>query len=418
MKSRKLLFVTYGFPPSRRVGCVRTWNIAKYLTRAGWTVTVLTLDPSLWREVEDPQEWGTRFSVEGIRRLSADHRWRWLAAAGNVNCSNEGLSWLLGGIGRRAARLLGIDRSVGWVRSAEQTCSNLMPNDVDVILASGPPFSAFSLAQRLAERLHRPYVLDYRDLWSRNLHNPVSTAVKREASVVSGSAAVTTVSPSWARVMDRQFGVAAKLHVVSNGFDPEDLATIQAHHFGHFAIVYTGSLWPPTRPISPVMAALQRLKDVAPRQERWLFHYYGRRGVHVREEAERVGVADKVIVHELVPRATALEAVKGAGVAVVITSVASNATLEDNGMVTGKIFEAIGLGTPVLVIAPDGSDANVVVETTGLGRRYAASDVDGIASFLSDLMDGKSLEPKETAAYAWGNLVSTLDGVLRDAVRG
>ena len=148
-----------------------------------------------------------------------------------------------------------------------------------------------------------------------------------------------------------------------------------------------------------------------------MFHYYGRHGVHVREEAERFGVTDKVIVHELVPRATALEAVKGAGVAVVITSVADNATLEDNGMVTGKIFEAIGLGTPVLVIAPDGSDANVVAETTGLGRRYPANDVDGIASFLSDLTNGKSLGPKDTAAYAWGNLVSTLDGVLRDAIR-
>ncbi len=63
--------------------------------------------------------------------------------------------------------------------------------------------------------------------------------------MIAGSAAVTTVSPSWARVMDRQFGVGAKLHVVSNGYDPEDLATVEAHHFGHFAIVYAGSLWPP-----------------------------------------------------------------------------------------------------------------------------------------------------------------------------
>jgi len=417
MKSRKLLFVTYGFPPLRRVGCVRTGNIAKYLTRAGWDVAVLTVDPSLWRDVEPPQERGTSFNGNGIHRLSTDHRWRWLAAS-YVKCSNEGLSWLLGGIGRRAARLLGIDMSVGWVRPAERTCSNLTSRDVDIILASGPPFSAFSLAQRLAGRLHCPYVLDYRDLWSRHLYNHVPAAVKREASVIAGSAAVTTVSPSWGRVIDRQFRVGAKLHIVSNGYDPEHLATIQGHHFGHFAIVYTGSLWPPKRAISPLMAAVRRLKDVTPQQTRWMVHYYGRRGAHVREEAERFGITDKVNVHGLVPRATALEAVKGAGVAVVITSIADNATLEDNGMVTGKIFEAIGLRTPVLVIAPDGSDVSVVAETTGLGRRYRASDVDGIASFLSDLINGKSLEPKETDIYAWGNLVNTLDGVLRDAVRG
>jgi hypothetical protein len=147
-----------------------------------------------------------------------------------------------------------------------------------------------------------------------------------------------------------------------------------------------------------------------------MFHYYGAQGLHVRKEAERFGVTDNVIVHEVVPRTMALEAVKGANVAVVITSAAGNATLEDNGMVTGKIFEAIGLGTPLLVIAPDGSDADVVVKTTGLGRRYPANDVGGITSFLRDLMGGKSLEPKDPETYAWGRLVSTLDGVLRDAI--
>jgi glycosyltransferase involved in cell wall biosynthesis len=292
-----------------------------------------------------------------------------------------------------------------------------MPQDVDIILASGPPFSTFSVAQRLAKRLQCPYVLDYRDLWSSNPYKLVPAARTTEASVLAGSAAVTTVSPSWARVMDREFGVGAKLHVVSNGYDPEYLCKTQAHDFGHFAIVYTGSLWRPKRHISPVMAALRRLEGLAPPEPRWMFHYYGWHGDHVREEAERFGVADRVLVHELVPRATVLEAVKGAAVAVVITSVADTATPEDTGMVTAKIFEAIGLGTPVLVIAPDGSDANRVVQTTGLGRGYPARDIDGIASFLRDLMNGKTVEPADTAAYAWGNLVGTLDGVLRDAIK-
>jgi glycosyltransferase involved in cell wall biosynthesis len=236
--------------------------------------------------------------------------------------------------------------------------------------------------------------------------------------VIADSAAVITVSPSWARVLDEQFGVGAKTHVVSNGYDPEDLTNVLAHPFGHFAIVYTGSLWPPTRVISPVMAALQRLNEKGRPSEPWMFHYYGSNGEHVLEEAGRFGVKDRVVVHGVVPRAKALEALKGASVAVVITSIDTTGRLEDNGMVTGKIFEPIGLGTPVLIIAPEGSDANVVAETTGLGRRYAAADVDGIASFLDELMRDRTLEPKDPAAYAWGNLVRSLDGVLRGVTRG
>jgi glycosyltransferase involved in cell wall biosynthesis len=391
---------------------VRLWNIAKYLARSGWDVTVLTLDPSLWREVDDVHAVEAELEREGIRRLTVGHQWRWLAND-TVRRPDGGLGWLLGGAGRQAARLLGIEPSVGWLRPAERACANLEPGDIDVVLVSGPPFSAFLMAQRLANKLRCPYVLDYRDLWSRHLHDPAPAAVRKEASVIAGSAAVITVSHSWADVMERQFAVGHKLHVISNGYDPEDLSRVDTHAFGHFAIVYTGSLWPPKRVISPVMAALRRLKEIAPGRP-WTFHYYGRHGAHVSEEAERFAIADRVVVHGMVPRATALEAVKGAGTAVVITSVEPRATPEDNGMVTAKIFEAVGLRTPILVVAPEGSDAGVVVETTALGRHCTADDVDGIATFLLQVMDGTSLAPKDTDVYAWSSLVSSLDGVLRE----
>ena len=86
-------------------------------------------------------------------------------------------------------------------------------------------------------------------------------------------------------------------------------------------------------------------------------------------------------------------------------------------MVTGKIFEAIGLGTPILLVAPNGSDAHTVVDTAGRGRAFTADDIDGIASFLADLIDGKSLEPKGIGAYAWGSLVGELDHILRATLR-
>jgi glycosyltransferase involved in cell wall biosynthesis len=412
----RLLFATYTFPPARVAGTVRVWNVAKYLARSGWAVTVLTPDPSLWRYVERAEETEIDLEREGIRRLATGHQWRWLAAE-SLKCSADRLAWLLGGICRRVARSLSIERAAGWVKAAEQACAGLKAGDVDVILASGPPFSAFTLAQRLSDRLGCPYVLDYRDLWSRNHFYPVPGAVRKEASVIAGSTAVMTVSPSWGAVMERQFGVGPKLHVVSNGYDAEALATVEPHHFGHFAIVYAGALTPPKQTISPMMAALRRLDESTQGQDReWRFHYYGRDTGHILEEAEQFGVTGRVIVHGRVPRPQALSAVKGAGVAVVITSVVERATPEDNGVVTSKIFEAVGVRTPTLLIAPAGSDANAIAEITGLARAFTPTDVDGIAAFLRNLMNGRSLEPKDPAAYAWENLVSGLDRVLRQAI--
>jgi glycosyltransferase involved in cell wall biosynthesis len=369
----------------------------------------------VWRHVNNPEETETALKREGIQRLATGHRWRWLHPR-RVKCSDDGLAWLIGGSCRRILKYLSLDSTMGWIQPAERVCSNLTMNDVDVVLASGPGFAAFPFAQRLAERLRCPYVLDYRDLWCRHLYNPAPLAVRKEASVLAGSSAVTIVSPSWGMVLDQQFRVGHKLHIVSNGYDSEELAKIEPHDFGHFAIVYAGSLWPPKRVVSPVMAALRRLDRSAATHGKWKFHYYGKHSRHVWEEAERFGVTERVIVNEQVPRSTALAAVKGAGVSVVITSVGENDQAEDNGMVTGKIFEGIGLGTPTLLIAPAGSDANAVAETAGLVRSFTADNLDGIVSFLGALMSGKSLEPRDPAAYSWENIVGRLDTILRKVV--
>jgi glycosyltransferase involved in cell wall biosynthesis len=226
---------------------------------------------------------------------------------------------------------------------------------------------------------------------------------------------VTIVSPSWGSVLEREFGIGPKLHVVSNGYDAEELASIKPQEFGHLAIVYTGRLVPPKRTISPVFEVLRRLDAVA--RDDWKFHYYGRDGHRIWQEAARLGVSRRVIVHGSVSRLEALAAVKGAAVAVVITSVTEHATTADNGMVTAKIFEAIGLGTPVLLIAPPESDANTVVEITGLACTRTANDADGIGACLRHVIDGHPPEPKDPAAYAWENLVGGLDRVLRTAMR-
>jgi len=312
-----------------------------------------------------------------------------------------------------------MDEGIGWIKAAEQDCAPLAAKDVDVILATGAPFAAFGLARRLSNRLGRPYVLDYRDPWTGNphaLHPTRPVTIQAEERLLSNSAAVTIVSNSWGLALDRRFGLGPKLHVIPNGYDPEELAGIKPHDFGHFAIVYTGTFYPPKRAISPVMAALKRLKETSSGKEgEWYFHYYGGHENHIRQEAARFGVMEHVVFHGNVPRTEALSAIRGAGVAVVITSIAKEITIEDQGIVTGKAFEPLGLGTPTLVIAPPGSDIEVVVETTGLGRRCIGNDIDGIASFLGKSMSGDVPASKHPENYAWTNIAKKLHSVLRGA---
>ena len=411
----KLLFLARPFPPLRAIGCVRTWNMAKYLARSGWDVTVVTPLPSVWRDVEDTGELSIRLGKEGIQRILTQYWWRFLEPGGLI-CCNRGLPWVLGGVCRRLVRWLQVDTGIGWAKAAELACAFLTPNDVDLILATGSPFSSFGLAKRVSDRLGQPYVLDYRDPWTDNPYVPSRPSEKRireERQLLEGCAAATVASPSWAAGINRHFGVGSKLHVITNGYDPEELATIKPYAFGHFAIVYTGDFYPPKRVITPVMAALKSIKETTNNNGRaWYFHYYGGKENHVRDEAMKFGIIDRVVVHGNVPRTEALSAVRGANIAVVITSIEDKFTNQDAGMIPAKLFEALGLRTPILIIGPPGADVNTIVETAGLAARFSGSEVNAMKSFILNAMSGQAPGPKKPETYAWEPMIEKLNNIL------
>lgn len=414
----KLLFLAYYFPPLNSSGCVRTWNIAKYLARSGWDVTVVTPDPSLWRKVNDQNQVDADLLREGIRRLPTGHRWRCLSPW-DLKSWNGQLGRLVGGTCRRIARRLGVEMVIGWEREVERACASLSRHDVDVILASGPPFISFRLARSLSKRLGRPYVLDYRDPWVTGAESTrlrTRSIMEEERRIVQDSSAVTVISPS---LLKGRHGSGEETHVVTNGFDPEELKDIAPHDFGHFSIVYAGNFYPPKRVITPVMEVLRQFlaQSYVPAIH-WMFHYYGVHGSHVQQEAEKFGVMERVVLHGKVSRKEALSAVRGAGISVVIASVLEDQANNDGGIVTGKLFEALGMGTPVLFVGPSQSDADVIAKTTGLVGKYVANDIAGMTAFLHDIMSGNIPRAKTSGLYAWPTLIHDMDLVLRRTIQG
>jgi len=412
----KLLFLACYFPPLQSSASVRTWNIAKHLARRGWEVTVATPDPSMWRNVEDADAVHADLKRAGVKRIVTGYRWRFLSPE-LLRCWNHGLGWVLGGMCRKVCRYMEVDKGYGWIGEAEIACRSIRADDVDVILATGQPFSSFVLAKRLADKLDRPYVLDYRDPWTNPHHGQFSArrfVLEQEEQLVNSSSAITMVSPS---LLNGRYELGKKFHVVTNGFDPEELDQVEAHRFGHRAIVYTGIFHPPKRVITPIMRALDVLqRRQSPTDTDWRFHYYGPQNEHVQQEAQRFGLRDRVVLHGLVPRADALAAIRGAALTVVITSVLEETADADKGIVTGKLFDALGLGTPVLIVGPRGGDVEEIIQTTGLTQIVPAGDIDGIASCLEKAMTGKAPPPKNPQTYGWPNLIKKMDILLRNAM--
>jgi glycosyltransferase involved in cell wall biosynthesis len=423
----RLLFLAYFFPPAKVMASVRSSNIAKWLTRYGWEVTVVTPRGSVWRRFEDDTEAERELAQGGSRCLRTPYRWRFLTPWYTAASFEKG-RWLttrvagrLAAWARGAAGWLKIPLEIGWVLEAEKACAQLSSDEVDLVLATGTPFASFALARRVARRLRRPYVLDYRDLCSDYPYperRPRQLKLETERKVLSECTAATVVSPSMVRVIASRFKLGSKLHLISNGYDAEALSKVPPHAFGHFGIVYAGSFHPPIRVATPVMAALARLKERGSAPKEWAFHYYGPHTAHVREAAEKFGLEDRVVLHGIVSRQEALSAVRGAGMAVVIASVASTGSPAVKGVLTGKIFEAIGLKTPLWVIAPAGSDLEEVLRVAGRGRRFSGDEIEAMASYLEDAMAGRTPPPGRSEVFDWARIGADLDRLLRGVLDG
>ncbi len=412
----RLLFLSFHSPPSHAVASVRTGNLAKHLSRIGWDVSVVTPHPSLWESPDDTDRAAAEMDLWDVHMIYTGHRWRCLSSGHLKRAYHHGLGWFLGGIVRRVGRAMGVDEMIGWYSEAERACAKIRPGEIDVVLATGGPFGTFRVAQRLGQRLGCPYVLDYRDLWTGNPHaHSPERDQHLERRLLKGSAAVSVVSPSIASYLGDRFGVAEKVHIIPNGYDPDELYGIKATAFGHPAIVYAGRFLPPKSDAAPLMQVFRRLAEMEPVRQ-WRFHYYGPSNTHVREAAKAEGVEHIVEVHGMLPRRQCLGAVRGAVAATVVISVYDTSDLADRGIITGKLFEPIGLGTPVLVVAPPESDVEEVIETTGGGAVFRGRDVEGMAMFLVGLIRGKVPTSKRPEAYAWSSLVPRMDALLRSTI--
>lgn len=414
--NRKLLFLAAPFPPSTRVGSIRAGNVAKYLAKRGWSVTVATVKPSLLGQTTFLGNRDTTLTGLSIKCLYTDHDYRFLQS-GFIHSRFDEWAPSTSRLMRWGVRSLGIDLGIGWKGPLLRACEEMQASDTDIILATGSPFASFEAAEEISRKLGCPFVLDYRDLWTNNPHNNIpspSWAKKREERILAQSSAVFVVSPFMASVLEREFGCKNKTHVITNGFDPEELNSVPTLPLEGHSMVYTGRFYPPKRIVDPIFSALSVLNSQSSSYAKNLkFHYYGPDGNYCMKRACYFNVKHMVVTHGVVDRNVSLSAIKSADIAIVITTVGSFGSDEEKGIITGKLFEPLGLGTPILLVAPEGNDARAIVKKTGAGRSFTGDQVSEIAAFIDDFFAGTIKwtrgDPDE---YSWPRIIKDLDVIL------
>ncbi len=350
-----VVLVAYYFPPLGGSGVQRVAKWAKYLPQCGWDVTVLTVEPgaylafdeSLLEEVTsagvnivrtrtlDPTR--TRKGNRAVRRLSERKR--------------KLLTWITG-------FFFLPDNKRGW-RGKARSAFNLVTErgPVDVVLSSAPPYTALMVGDELAGHLGVPHVVDYRDDWVGNPRHRYPTAlhkrwhIRKESDILTRSALVLAINQSIASLI-RTRNPNVSVEVLPQGYDPDDFpyGMSDSRSDGSVRVVYAGMFYDAQQPDSMLEAVSRLLKEQPSLRSRIELRFVGLFPEEKVELISRYGLEDVVtrtgyMNHE--------ETVAELGQADILWMIVGH---QPGGYMisTGKLFEYMGSGRPILALAPEG----------------------------------------------------------------
>jgi len=375
----KVLLVTMYFPPAGGGGVQRSLKLAQYLPALGIETHVLAPDDPKWvhrdPELRVPtQAWIHRARYIGPRaRKPAEE----LRAA-------EGFERALVQAQVTARRLLLPDASVTWNFTAIPAAIRIVRREgIDAVITTSPPPSVHFVGAAVQRATGVRWIADLRDplVANQQRRDDTTAARARQAAnekvarlVVRRADAVTCVSDAIAAEV-RGLDVRATVRVISNGCDFDDFAGVEYRPAARFRITHTGSFFGKRDPRPFLQAFHDAELDAVAR-------FVGDFRSSDREWAASLDLGDRLELVDYLPHTESLRVQRDSEALLLLIPDAGG---RGKGVLSGKVFEYIAAGRPILaVVPPDGAAAELIRET-GSGVVVAPDDVDGIRAALVDM---------------------------------
>ena len=410
----RLLVVSYVHPPSPGIGGVRWLAMARYLRKLGHSVTIVASDA--WGVLPDDAandvvRVGDLRTSRLLRRALRRGKLRLAADVGVVERPPQALLTKV---------LVPELNTLTWLPAmASAVRRRLRREPVDCLITTSPPESSHLVG--LALGAHRPaWIADFRDGWNfEPWREPFPTAVQRrvdhwlERRVASTAEICIGATPPIAVDLARRLGARAVW--VPNGWDPSIASELRPQAdagsaFGVVRLVYTGTLTVRGDP-EPLLRALRVVNADQTDCPIRLVHA-GRLTTQERALIARLEVEDAVEYLGTVDRAEAIALQRSADALVLLTS-------RNSSEATGKIFEYLAAGRPIVALA-EGNEAERIVRETNTGITVPPDDIDAIAAALRRVASGELAHvyrPRELERYTYPGPAEAMAEVIEEAIR-
>ena len=375
----KVLLVTLYFPPAGGGGVQRPLKLAQYLPALGIETHVLAPDDPRWIHRDEGQRVPTQAWV---------HRARYLGPRGRKPAEElhgkTGLPLLATQARLASRRLLVPDENVSWNLTAIPAAVRIARREgIDVVITTSPPNSVHFVGAAVQRATGARWLADLRDSLVAHPHRRAESAAVRAKEKIDDAVArlvarradaVSCVSDAIADEI-RTRSPRGPVVKIANGCDFDDTAGLSYTPSQRFRITHAGSFFGKRDP-KPFMQALadSGLDLVA----RFLGDF---RSVD-REWAEKLGLGDRLELIPYAPRATSLALQRDSEALLLLIPDAGG---RGKGVLSGKVFEYVAVGRPILAAVPPDGAAAALIRDTGAGVVVPPDDVTALRHALEEL---------------------------------
>jgi glycosyltransferase involved in cell wall biosynthesis len=429
---KKVLIITYYWPPSGGAGVQRWLKFVKYMRDFGWEPVVFipedpeypSIDESLLKDIPENLEtikikfWEpyTLYKIFTGKKRESRVQAGFIAEEKTKSKALEKFSiWFRGNFFIPDARRFWIGPSV------KKLSSYLKKNKVDVMVSTGPPHSAHMIALKLKKKFNLPWVADFRDPWTNidfykdlmlttiadKIHHKMERTVLEKA-VISGG-----MEHDFKQIVNRKY------HVLPNGYDPDDVHVSVSEETpktcDKFILSHIGSLNKDRNPLN----LWQALKELTNEDQRFAqqleIRNVGKIDYTAIETMKSFGLDQYLNKVDYLPHEKVIEQQQNASMLLLLVNRTPNAKL----IVTGKIFEYLVSGRPILCIGPEDGDAAAILKETGCGKTFDFEEVEKLKEHILksfSLFKKNKLTPscKNIEHYNRKNLTKKLCSIFQE----
>ena len=404
----KVLIVTYYWPPSGGAGVQRWLKFSKYLPEFGWEPIILTVDPEYAAypvtdfSLNDDLPSSIRvyptpaINYFGIYRKNKSK----IPTAGFANSIDNTFKGKIFRFIRGNFFLP--DPRKGWNKYAfKKACELIEKEGIINIITTSPPHSTQLIGLKIKKKYPAlNWIADLRDPWTDIYYYKqfyptfISKRIDQrfEKSVLKKADKIITVGVSLKNLFSSKIkGVEYKTEVITNGYDEDDFTGITPIIPSMFTITYTGTL-SDIYPIAGFLNAFQIFKDNG---NEIILRFIGTVSQNQKDLIQSKS-GDSIL--EFIPYVDHTAAIQYMlNTSVLLLIIPDHQS--NKSIITGKIFEYIASGKPIICLGPLDGDAAGIIGNTEYGKTFSYMDSKGISEYLIQLISGKSITQKDSNAF-------------------